>query len=193
MRLTKELRKIIVNKAVANLPKTDHTTAVRDLIQSVIVEQMAPEVRAVWDNTETRGILRAFDVSVRRGNKEAVYVKGIRGLPASIASDHYGMCVYLDEAVDANGDGIVDQITAAVRASGLVDAQEANRELLASVKRRLSSALSSVSTVKRLYDVLEPELHYLIPRVEGANLPVVALNVADDLRKLGADLGENAA
>jgi hypothetical protein len=190
MRLTNELRNSIVSKAVADLLKTDHTAAVRDLIQNVIVENMAPEVRAVWDNHDTRGVLRAFDVSVRRGNKEAVYIKGICGLPASIASGHYGLRVYLDEAVSAEGDSIVDRITAVVRASGLVDAQEANRELLASVKRRLSDALASVSTVKRLYDVLEPELHHLIPRVDGANLPVVALNVAEDLRKLGAELGE---
>jgi hypothetical protein len=83
--------------------------------------------------------------------------------------------------------GIKAAIRDALAADGVIDRHMKAKETLYSVKRRLRSALYSVNTVKRLYDVLEPELHHLIPKTENRNLPVVSVKVVDDLRALGAE------
>ena len=192
MRLTKDMRDSIVTKALANLPRVDHWPAVRDVIQDVIVQHMTPEVRAVWDNPDLRGCLSRTDFSIRRGNRTLVDFYGpqkLLGLHTSYAKYRGDVTIYMDDAVGARVEGtVISAITEALRSSGLVAAQERNKDLLESVRVRLRRAVDSVSTVKRLYDVLEPELHHLIPRVEGANLPVVAVKVVDDLKTLGAEL-----
>ncbi len=192
MRLTKDMRDAIVAKALANLPRVDHWPAVREVIQNTIVEHMEPEVRAVWDNPDLRGCLSRTEFSIRRGNRTLVNFygpSGLLGLRTSDRNSRGDVTIYMDDAVGARVENnVIGAITEALHSSGLVAAQERNRDLLESVRNRLRHAVSSVSTIKRLYDVLEPELHHLIPRVEGVNLPVVAVNVVDDLKALGAEL-----
>ena len=52
----------------------------------------------------------------------------------------------------------------AVIKSGFFHKHIEQEALFESVKKRLRDTLRSVTTIKRLYDVLEPELHHLIPK-----------------------------
>jgi hypothetical protein len=76
--------------------------------------------------------------------------------------------------------------------SGLVHAWVEDNRLYKQTVQRLHDNLAAASTIKRLYDVLEPELHQFIPvqpdKIRTTGLPSTVAPVVDDLRKLGVAL-----
>lgn len=78
--------------------------------------------------------------------------------------------------------------------SGLIHQWVADNRLYAQTIQRLTNNLEAASTIKRLYEVLEPDLHRFIPKepekIRATGLPSVVAPVADDLRKLGVNLAE---
>lgn len=89
---------------------------------------------------------------------------------------------------------IAERLAAAgVEVKPLVFDGTAEGYYLQSVSERLRANLKAATTMKRLYEVLEPELHHYIPKDEvKANLPACVAPVVDDLRKLGAVLPDVA-
>lgn len=205
MKLTKDIRANIARKALEHVPSIDYHALLIPIVQNVLRDHMPPEVRAVYDNKETREYLPRVHASIREGNGyngTSMWIQDPPGLSHYRASHgFYGLqeksCSLeirvTPEVVERLKKGtLIYDLTQAVIKSGYFAAHMAQEQLLASVKKRLNDTLASVTTVKRLYDVLEPELHHLIPK-EGdkkINLPATAAPVVDDLRKLGAVLPE---
>jgi hypothetical protein len=188
VRLTNEIRESIVRRAIANLPVVDYKSLIAETVQNAVIDAMPPEVRAVWDNETTRRYLISARVEIKDGNRCIMYADRVLGI--SSAELRYGneLAVYMDGATQGIARPIAAKIAAALHASGHVAAYQRDKERLANVKSRLTSALASVTTVKRLFDVLEPELHHLIPVVADNKVPALSVKVADDLRALGAEL-----
>lgn len=202
MRLTKHTRANLLAKAIANVPTIDYAALLIPVIQDALCKHMPPEVKAVYDNEDTRKYLHTCEVYIRDGNGYGGRTMFLRSSAGSSGyrADHefYGtqgerrldIRVSPDVVSRLKKGTLMCDLTNAVIKSGYFDKHIEQEELFASVKRRLQATLDSVSTVKRLYDVLEPELHHLIPKENDktANLPAAAAPVVDDLRKLGAQL-----
>lgn len=199
MRLTKDIRNNIHRKAMANVPTINYHALLIPLIQGVLCDYMPDHVRRAYDDPAQRPYLKTANVYIKSGNKD-VYIKGQDENGCYRNHDFYGsngngyhcMVIRHDAAAFAHlkADTLTYDLCKVVIKSGYFTKHLEQQELLESVKKRLRSTLDSVTTIKRLYDVLEPELHHLIPK-EGdkvANLPVAAAPVVDDLRRLGAQL-----
>jgi hypothetical protein len=197
-RLTNDIRDMIVRSATYNLPVQDHHAEARKIIEKAIYAAAPKEVRVLLDDDTLRPALAHTQMYVMNGNKHVLsYLdgSGFRGICDDRAGGRYPAKIHMDTA-DANR-GVFGLIYSALAADGVVQRCIEQRDMLENVKSRLKSAVYSVKTVKRLYDVLEPDLHHLIPKSESGAALVVSVRVADDLRKLGADLptptGDDAA
>ena len=188
MRLTNEIRESILRKAISNLPVVDYKAIITETVQNAVIDAMPPGVRAVWDNESARSYLVSASVDIKDGNKHVMSIDGIRGISGAELRYRNELTVYMDNATQGIARPIAAKIAAALHASGHVAAYQRDKERLANVKSRLTSALASVNTVKRLFDVLEPELHHLIPVIVDNKAPALSVKVADDLRALGAEL-----
>ena len=200
MKLTKDIRETIARKTLENIPSLNYHALLIPVVQGVLRDHMPAEVRAVYDNEDTRDYLPTVTCTVRRGNGSGVgsmYIMtkatGPQPFYGLRRSSHHLDISVSPEVLDRLKEGtLAYDLSHAVIKSGYYDKHIEQENLLDSVKKRLINTLNSVTTLKRLYDVLEPELHHLIPK-EGdktANLPATAAPVVDDLRKLGAVLPE---
>ena len=198
MRLTKDMRANILRTAMAQVPTIDYPALLVPLLQEVFCKHMPPEVKAVYDNPETRPYLKQIDVWIKDGNgygtksmKPETKGTGYHGEFFG-ASSIRSIDIQVDErAVSRLKKGtLYYDLTHAVVKSGYFDKHIEQQQLLADVRKRLGATLDAASTVKKLYDVLEPELYYLIPKEDdkSVKLPAMAAPVVDDLRKLGAVL-----
>jgi hypothetical protein len=191
MRLTKHMRDHIFHKAMGNVPSIDYAELLWPVVQGVLCAHMPDHVRRAYDNPEDRKYLKSTEVQIREGN-------GYNGTSLYLPNRVYGVTessrieIRVDEALTGylKKGTLPHDLYHAVVKSGYFQKHLDQQGLLKSVKNRLRANLDSVNTVKRLYDVLEPELHHLIPKEadKTANLPATVAPVVDDLRKLGADL-----
>lgn len=196
MRLTNDIRDNIRNKIMTNVPTIDYRDKLYHLVQEIIVQHMDPKIRAVYEDETTRKLLRTNTCRFRLdgGNNNFVYTRPVRN--NSYSGDHPGLVFDLDvnlepRAVEHTKKGSLyyDVMQAALK-SGYVHKHFEQSDLLASVKNRVKATLASVNTTQKLFDVLEPEFHHLIPldNDKKIQLPATAAPFADDLRKLGANL-----
>ena len=184
MRLTNDMRDWMLRKAMKDIPNVDYLEQLKPIIQNVIYSHMPASAQMLYDNMATRSYIKLEEVNLRDGNRR-FYMGRFFGV-----INHRGYdCRVDDSGFHAHKKGTTERaISAAVRRSGLLIKHIEQANLMESVQRRLKSTLASVTTSNRLRDILEPELHYIIP-VDGdraANLPATAAPVADDLRRLGA-------
>ena len=198
MRLTNDMRGNILSKALSNVPTIDYHALLIPVVQAVICDHMPDHVRRAYDDPAQRSYLKTTSVYIREGNGyngNATYLlsngtaHNFHGLPTTNTLEVRLTPEFVDRLKKGT---LIHDVTKAIVKSGYFDKHLEQQTLFESVKKRLRSTLRSVGTVKRLYDVLEPELHHLIPK-EGdktANLPALAAPVVDDLRKLGAQLPE---
>lgn len=188
-RLTHQMRDQIVAKAIANLPAQNHRAEARKIIEKVVYDSAPPQIQAMMDDDRLRRALARTQICVMIGNRYVFDYRdadGFLGICDDRAGGRNSVKVYMDQ--EAANRGVFSDIYAALHADGVVQRCIEQRALLENVKRRLKSAVYSVNTLKRLHDVLEPELHHLIPKTETNLLPAASFRVAEDLKKLGADL-----
>lgn len=202
MRLTKTMRENILRMATANVPVIDYKAKLLPVVQKVIYRHMPAPVRDVYNDEDSRPYLSTVSVFIKNGNStgnalslgrhyDSALIYGIR-----MSERDRDITVNLDprvmEHIKANA--LPVEIAKAVIRCGYFEKHFEQQRLMVDVKKRLKATLDSVTTVKRLYDVLEPELHQFIPKEEvgvaTANLPMTAGPVVDDLRKMGAQLPE---
>lgn len=197
MRLNNQMRDNILRQATAQVPVVDYYALLMPVIQEAICKHMPAPARAAYEDEASRGYMSTIDVRLKEGN-------GYSG-NGMYFGDHgnykiYGMCsgreltVRIDDiSFEQTRRGTLGyDVASAVRKSGYFKKYHEQAELLKDVKKRLKATLESVTTVKRLYDVLEPELHHLIPKEDAPaakiSLPAAAGPVVADLIKLGAQL-----
>ena len=184
-RVTKEMRDSILAKIMHGLPNVDYVSQIKTLVQDTIIEFAPKQVQELYANEDTRKYLNTSYAEIRDGNSR------IEGL--GYWSNVYGLIKEIGIQMDERGEAVLKEGTlyhalyTRLKASGLVQKYKTQEELRKSVRQRLKANLAAATTVKRLYDVLEPELHGYIPVVvEGKNnLPACVAPVVDDLKKLG--------
>ena len=189
-RLTKDMRDSILHKIMANIPTVDYRKQIEELVQSTVLEFAPEQVKTLYEDENTRGYLSTGWVSISNGQGSG---------RSSMSFNPVGLKGEIRIRTDDRAEGFLKKgtlhhaIHTRLKSSQLFEKLTSQDDLHRDVRSRLKANLDSVSTVKRLYDVLEPELHSYIPVVaEGGNvkLPTRATAVADDLRKLGMNLPE---
>lgn len=189
-RLTKDMRDSILHKIMANIPIVDYRKQIEELVQSTVLEFAPEQVKTLYEDENTRGYLSTGWVSISNGQGSGRSSMGIK--PVGLKGE-------IRIRTDDRAEGFLKKgtlhhaIHTRLKSSQLFEKLTSQDDLHRDVRSRLKANLDSVSTVKRLYDVLEPELHSYIPVVaEGGKvkLPTRATPVADDLRKLGMNLPE---
>lgn len=184
-RLTNELRDSIHRKIMHGLPNINYVAQIRTLIQDTIIEFAPKRVQELYANEATRSYLNASYVEVRDGNRRADGV--------GYWSNIYGLTKDMYVQMDERSESFIKEGTlyhamyTRLKSSDLVGKHKAQEELRKSVSQRLKANLAAATTIKKLYEVLEPELHSFIPREVAGDkmLPACVAPVAEDLKKLG--------
>jgi hypothetical protein len=190
-RLTNDIRDSIHRKIMSDLPTMDYPTQIHALVQKVIVENMDPAIRAVYDNPDLRSCLRHTQLEVVKGNAHVPLwssddTKSVVGLPKGLIRLQVDD---LTARTETRRDTLWGKLVNALNESKLVDKYFEQKDLYDTVSRRVKINVYAATTVKRLYDVLEPELHHYIPKISDTPmLPATVAPVVDDLRKLGKTL-----
>lgn len=192
MKLTRDIRDKIFWAIMNTIPNVDYGAKIAPLVRDILVSFMPPEVRAVYDKPEMRKYLNACSVVVRNGvsTGRAIWLDSDVGFYNAFPDDRIEIRASQSVLDHLKKGTLNHSLTEAVINSGFYEDHVKQSELRSSVEKRIRHTLESVTTTNRLYDVLEPELHHLIPK-EGAkiaNLPANVAPVVDDLRKLGAIL-----
>lgn len=187
MRLTNGIRDAILYKAMTGVPAIDYIAKLVPVIQGVIYKHMPDKVKAVYDDEDSRKYLHSTRCVIKDGNKWYWVEPLLRGLDNA---NNLEIQINPDAVSIMKKGTLRFDLSKAVIATGYVEKHIEQVELRKDVERRLRNTLRSVTTTKRLREVLEPELHHLIPveSASGANLPALAAPVVSDLRKLGAQL-----
>lgn len=190
-RLTNDMRDSIKNKIMQGLPNLNYVDQVKTLVQDTIIEFAPKQVQELYANDATRGHLRVLNFEIRAnwGLLSYKYINDIYGTNGITR-------LQMDErvAVLMKEGTLTHALYTRLRDSKLIDKYREQQELRADVVNRIKATLASAKTIKRLYTVLEPELHGYIPREVDlvSNLPATVAPVVIDLRKLGAVLPEVA-
>lgn len=191
MRLTNDTRDSIHRKIMSDLPTVDYPAQIHALVQKVVVENMDPALRAVYDNSNLRPYLRRTQLEVCKGNAHVPLwssddTKYVVGLPNGLIRLQVDD---LTARTETHRDTLWGKLVNALNESKLVDKYFEQKDLYDTVSRRVKHNIYTATTVKRLYDILEPELHHYIPKVSDTPmLPATVAPVVDDLRKLGKKL-----
>ena len=192
-KLTIEMRHAIERDILKSLPSIDYPAMVHAAVQAGIVEHMTPETRAVYMNSETRKLLAVAGLRITTGNKSMrmytgnVYYNEVVGVGSREFTIRVDEASYVARPLT---EGTLLHTT--LIKNGVRDMAEkyfAQDDLFDSVRQRVRANLRAATTIKRLYEIFEPELHHYIPK-EGAKnmLPATVAPVVDDLRKLGLTL-----
>lgn len=185
------LRNKLHNEILKDLPSRDFCKEIHALAQSIILTHTPKEVKVLYDDTTLRKYLPAHGFAVRVGNQNVYLWHGndrhdeVYGLTASVTvrMDDYENAQRLVEG------SLYRELVTKLHESGLVSGYFEQKDLRDSVSNRLRTNLRAATTFKKLYEILEPELHHYIPKDEETpQLPACVAPVVDDLRKLGADL-----
>jgi len=190
-RLTNDMRDSIKNKIMQGLPNLNYVDQVKTLVQDTIIEFAPKQVQELYADKNTRGHLKVvnFEIRANWGLLSYKYINDIYGTNGITR-------LQMDErvAVLLKEGTLIHALYTRLRDSKLIDKYREQQELRADVVNRIKATLASAKTIKRLYTVLEPELHGYIPREVDlvSNLPATVAPVVIDLRKLGAVLPEVA-
>lgn len=183
-RLTKDLRESIHRTIMTGLPKVNYMAQIKTLVQDTIIEFAPKQVRELYEDPNTRVYLDTNHIEVRDDNDRGngLYEK-FYGLPNSLT-------VRMDPRLEPilKEGTLTHALYTRLRDQRLFEKYKEQQQLRESVSRRIRGNLSAVTSLNRLYDVLEPELHHFIPKepeVVKASLPSCVAPVVDDLKRLG--------
>lgn len=189
-RVTEYLRTEMLGKIMAGLPVINYIPMIHSLVQQVVIAHAPTEVQAVYADDELRRYLKSTDIEIKFGNEhvsmwsneETRYVQGLQG--------NGPLRIQMNDTLDRLPEGsLYRDLLEKLHETRLAHKHVAQQELRDSVRKRLRTNLKAATTFKKLYEILEPELHHYIPKNEViAQLPACVAPVVDDLRKLGAVL-----
>jgi hypothetical protein len=192
-KLTNDMRDGIYHRIIKDLPVRNFIAEIYSLVQEEIIKHAPNQVQELYADELTRKYLNTTRVEVRLGNRNVgrywhtgtdyLYYDQVYGLKDN-------MTIRMDDAenTDRLPDGsLYKDIVTKLANEGLVISYFEQEDLRDNVSKRLRVNLRSATTIKKLYEVLEPELHGFIPKDDvQSTLPACVAPVVDDLRKLGA-------
>ena len=195
-KLTNDLRDNVYYKIMKDLPFRNFIKEIHAIVQEEVIKHAPQQVQELYASELLRGYLNTTTVEVKLGNRSVARYWHTSGTDYEYYDRIYGLkdniTIRMDDA--ANADRLPDgslykSIITKLANEGLVRDHFEQTDLRDSVSKRLRANLRSATTIKKLYDVLEPELHGFIPKDDVmSTLPACVAPVVDDLRKLGAML-----
>lgn len=165
MKLTNTIRDAYVRGVMADVPSTDYSQSIRDVVLADAVEQLPEKVRALWKDEATKNYVGMFWYGGPYG-VTSVMVPGVESL------------FKLSPAAQDKVAGYKALLETQIATAG-------------ELKRKVHAAAYSVSTRKALADLIPEFSKYLPPDDAAAirTLPAVA-NVMADFVKAGWPKGE---
>lgn len=191
-RLTNDLRDDIFRKIMKGLPNRDYKVDLHKVVQDAVAQFMDPKLRAVYDDEKLRPLLKDNYVQISNGSK-SLYLNG--GSTERVIGLRHDMDIRVadyDLPERVKEGTLYHHLLFKTNLVALVKAHYEQEELREKVSKRLKANLAAATTIKRLYDVLEPELHSFIPRETATEklLPATVAPVMDDLKKLGFEAAQ---
>ena len=191
-RLTNEMRDHIRIKIMTGLPNVDYLAQIKTLFQNAVLEFAPKQVQELYAHENEKQYLQKNSIELRGDwgdGKRYLLLHNIYGLNQDVSFN-------VDPRVEVTlkEGSLVHALYTRLHESELIKKHKDQVILRDSVVKRLKSNLQAATTIKKLYTILEPELHGYIPREADpvANLPATVAPGVDDLRKLGAKLPEGA-
>lgn len=182
-RLTNDARDSLYSQIMAGIPNIDYLAEIKKIGEEEIIRFAPKAVQEAYADEDCRRYLRTDHFCVRHGNQSLFWHRCYGLTDDLILRMDEGVMSYLRKGT------VHHAIATRILKDDILNKYLAQEELRNSVSKRLKSNLSAASTIKKLYDVLEPELHRFIPRepeaVKKVNLPATVAPVLDDLKKLG--------
>lgn len=194
MRLTKAIRENIIRQTMATVPEKDYLSEALDIIQKVLVDEMPDSIKEAYLDGNT-DYLAQINCTVKIGNDSHIISntyndKVLYGPRNLVRKSYEGFVIRIDDVAfkQLNTDSAAYKAAKALRDSKVMENHINQKHKLKDIRKRLKATVYSVTTINRLKEVLEPELHYLIPEPKDevkAMLPIEAGPVVDDLKSLG--------
>ena len=187
-RLTNDLRDDMFRRIMKGLPNRNYETEIHTAVQDAVVQFMDPKVRAVYEDAALRPVLREDWVRISNGSKNLYLYNAAQGRYITGLTRDMEIRMADHELPDRVKEGtLYHHILFKTNLVALVKAHYEQEELREKVSKRLKANLAAATTIKKLYDILEPELHGYIPRETATEklLPATVAPVVDDLKKLG--------
>lgn len=187
-RLTNDLRDDMFRRIMKGLPNRNYETEIHTVVQDAVVQFMDPKVRAVYEDAALRPVLREDWVRISNGSKNLYLYNAAQGRYITGLTRDMEIRMADHELPDRVKEGtLYHHILFKTNLVALVKAHYEQEELREKVSKRLKANLAAATTIKKLYDILEPELHGYIPRETATEklLPATVAPVVDDLKKLG--------
>lgn len=189
-RLTNDMRDNIRIRIMAGLPNVDYLAQISVLIQSTIIEFAPKQVQELYSNDGSKHYLKRSNVELRGdfgSRRRYLNFGNVYGLKQDIS---FNVDPRVGETLQDGS--LIHALYTRLLNSEMIKKYNDQITLRDSVVERIKANLAAATTIKKLYTVLEPELHGYIPKEADPvnNLPTTVAPVADDLRKLGANLPE---
>jgi hypothetical protein len=159
MQLNKTHKAEIINKIMADIPRTDYAKIINGIVQAKACELMPDEVRAVYDNEDTRQFL-----SQRHCTAYGGYTGGVGYV--YWGGKFADSTLYLDRPhYNDSDDAATKKLLAEVRVpvNECVRLAEEQGKARRSMQDKLTTMLAGIRTLKQAKDMLEVELHKYLP------------------------------
>lgn len=159
MQLNKAHKAMIINKIMADIPRTNYGEVINGIVQAKAYELMPAEVKVVYDNEDTRKFL-----SKRHCVAYGDYTGGIGYVYWGAKTTHDTLYVNRPRYNDDDGD-LTKELLAEVRVAvdKAVRRAEEQGKARNSMREKLYTMLVGIRTLKQAKDMLEVELHKYLP------------------------------
>ena len=159
MQLNKAHKAEIINKIMADIPRTDYGKVINGIVQAKAYELMPAEVKVVYDNEDTRKFL-----SKRHCVAYGDYSGGIGSIYWASKTTHDTLYLNRPHYNDDDCD-LTKELLAEVRVPGNEAVRRAEEQGKArnSMREKLYTMLVGIRTLQQAKAMLEPELHKYLP------------------------------
>lgn len=164
MRLNMAMRRSIVDKIMADVPRVNYGDLIVEYIQREAYKLFPEEVRAIYDNPLTRRFLMRCHIYIPGST---VGTLSGRLYWPSTPGQHYSMETFypLQRGYNSDHCELTQQLVTNVRdtvSKYAADAQQQGKDR-ESMRRKLDQMLGGITSVKQAKVLLEPELHKYLP------------------------------
>lgn len=164
MNLTKTNKSSIVAKIMKDIPEVDYAKLVTELVQTEAVKLFPAEVRALYENEETRCYLTTASLHC---NSDSMYTTGSIFFPrADKQPSMYTRSIYLTRRhYNSETDALVQKLLEVVwhPVQDMVRKADAQFKERRAMKEKLDTVFRGIRTLKQAKTLLEPELHKYLP------------------------------
>jgi hypothetical protein len=159
MQLNKDHKVEIINKIMADIPRTNYGETINGIVQAKAYELMPAEVKVVYDNENTRKF-----IAQRHCIAYGDYTGGIGNVYWAAKTTHDTLYLNRPHYNDMD-DALTKELLAEVRVAvdKAVRRAEEQGKARNSMREKLYTMLRGIRTLKQAKDMLEVELHKYLP------------------------------